>query len=116
MKQYIENTGKDTIYVAGRAIQPGEGREVDVPDVGTAEVAAEEPSAEAAADALLRELLAGNVDAVKQSLADLSLDALNRLTELETEAAKPRKGVLEALADARLAAADAKLGSDNLEA
>ena len=110
MKQYFENTTENTIYVGGRAIAPGEGREVDMPEVRQAEAVADEPDA----DALLRELLAGNVDAVKQSLADLSLDTLNRLTELETAADKPRKGVLTALEDARLAAADAKLTSDTL--
>lgn len=110
MKQYFENTGDNTIYVGGKAIAPGEGREVDMPEVRVPDAVADEPDA----DALLRELLAGTVDAVKDSLADLSLDTLNALTALEQAAAKPRKGVLTALEDARLAAADAKLTSDTL--
>lgn len=109
MKQYIENTTENTIYVHGKSIGPGEGREVDVPDVqeGVAFEAVDE-------DAPLRELLDGTVAAVTESLPDLSLDTLDRLTALEEAADKPRKGVLSALEEARLALADAKLTSDTL--
>lgn len=109
MKQYIENTTENTIYVHGMSIAPGEGREVDVPAVQEG-VAAEEVDE----DAPLRELLMGTVAAVTASLADLSLDTLNRLTALEEAADKPRKGVLSALEEARLALADAKLKSETL--
>lgn len=110
MKQYFENTTENTIYVGGRAIAPGEGREVDMPEVRVPD--AEE---EFNPDADLIDLLKGNVAAVKGSLEGLGLDTLNRLTELEGAAAKPRTGVLTALEDARLVIADAKLKNDNLD-
>lgn len=109
MKQYFENMGENTIYVGGKAIAPGEGREVDMPEVRL-------PDEEEAfnPDADLIDLLKGNVAAVKGSLAGFGLDTLNRLTELESAAAKPRVGVLTALEEARLAVADAKLKSDQI--
>lgn len=110
MKQYVENTTGHMIYVGGRSIAPGEGREVDVPEAPVADAPADEPDT----DAPLRELLAGNVEAVKGSLEGLSAETLDRLQALEQEAKKPRVGVLTALADARLAIADAKLTSDPL--
>ena len=109
MKKYVENTTDQTIYVSGKAIPPGEGREVDVPETRIVETE-DEPDH----DADLRDLLKGNVAVVKESLKDLSLDTLNRLTELEAEALKPRTGVLTALEDARLALANAKLTDDEI--
>lgn len=111
MKQYFENTTENTIYVGGMAIGPGEGREVDMPEVRLPDAVEESDP-----DADLLDLLKGNVAAVKASLEGLGVDTLNRLTELESAAAKPRTGVLTALEDARLAIADAKLGSDDLNA
>lgn len=110
MKQYIENTTANTLYVGGCAIAPGEGREVDMPEAGPVVAPSEEPDA----DALLHELLAGNVAAVAGALADLSVETLARLAELEAQAEKPRKGVLTALADERIKRADAALTSDPL--
>lgn len=110
MKQYVENNTPNTMYVAGVAIAPGEGREVDLPDV--AGPAPEEPVLDA--DAALHELLAGNVDAVKAGIAGLSGETLQQLLALEREG-KARKGVLEALGDAIIAAADAKLGGSDVD-
>lgn len=109
-KRYVQNDTTDIMYVGGRMIPPGEGREVDEPD--EAPPAEEEQAPDT--DAPLRELLAGNVDAVKASLADLESATLARLAELEADAAKPRKGVLEALADEQIKRADDKLTSDPL--
>lgn len=109
-KQYVENDTPNTIYVGGKAIAPGEGREVNVPDAPVANapvVAVADP------DADLHALLEGNVALVIASLPGLGPIALGRLTELETEG-KNRKGVLAALGDARIALADAALNSDDL--
>lgn len=110
MKKYVENNTPNTMYVAGVAIAPGEGREVDLPDV--AGPAPEEPLPDA--NAALRELLAGNVDAVKAGIAGLSGDTLQQLLALERDG-KARKGVVEALGDAIIAAADAKLGDSDVD-
>jgi hypothetical protein len=107
-KKYIENDTAHTMYVGGCAIAPGEGREVFVPDAPPAEAATEEP-AEPDTDGPLHELLAGNVAAVAAGLEGLSADSLMRLRELEAAGLKPRKGVLEALDAASIAAADAAL-------
>lgn len=107
-KKYIENDATHTIYVGGCAIAPGEGREVFMPDAPPAEAAAEGP-AEPDTDGPLHELLAGNVAAVTAALEGLSAAALMRLRELEAAGIKPRKGVLEALDAASIAAADAAL-------
>lgn len=110
MKQYVENNTPHTMYVAGIAIAPGEGREVDLPHAAGA--APEEPLPDADAD--LKALLAGNVDAVKAGIVGLSVETLQSLQKLEGEG-KNRKGVIEALGDAIIAAADAKLGGSDLE-
>lgn len=107
-KKYIENDTPHVMYVGGCAIAPGEGREVFVPDAPPAEAATDEP-AEPDTDGPLRELLAGNVAAVAAGLEGLSGAALMRLRELEAAGLKPRKGVLEALDAASMAAAAAAL-------
>jgi hypothetical protein len=114
MKQYVENNTPNTMYVAGVAIAPGEGREVELPGGGPA---TDQAGTDEVEDRLapLRELLAGNVAAVIASLVDLSEDTLKALQALENAAEKPRKGVLVALADKLIAIADNKLQSDDLD-
>jgi hypothetical protein len=109
-KQYVENTGSSPLWVAGVLIAPGEGREVPVPDEAPAPVEEDVPDL----DAALHELLAGNVTTVTAALPGLSADTLLRLQALEQDG-KARKGVLEALADALIALADAALKSEALE-
>lgn len=108
-KRYVTNDTPNMMYVEGRMIAPGEGREVDVPDEAPAlvEEAMEDP------DLVLQDLLAGTVAGVGAALQGLSQETLGRLEVLEA-AGKNRKGVMEALADAFIAAADAKLKSDDL--
>lgn len=110
-KQYVENTGSSPQWVGGAMIMPGEGREVFVPDEAQAPVDVPEVDP----DAALRELLAGNVAGVTGALGGLQMDTLKRLQALENAAAKPRKGVLEALSTAVIALADAALKTDPLE-
>lgn len=109
-KRYVTNDTPNTVYVEGRMIGPGEGREVDVPDEAPAVF--EEPVADP--DAALSDLLRGTVAGVTAVLPGLSGETLQRLQVLEQEAAKPRKGVLEALGDALIALADAKLQGEDL--
>ena len=114
MKKYIENDTSHTIYVGGRAIAPGEGREVEMPDDSAPQAPVEEAALDL--DAPLHELLAGNVAAVTAALEGLSADTLLRLQMLENESTKPRKGVLEALGNAVIALADSNLKGKDLGA
>lgn len=108
-KQYVENTGNSPLWVGGAMIMPGEGREVVLLD----EASAPPDEPEIDPDAALHELLAGTVAEVSASLEGLQLDTLNRLQALEADG-KNRKGVLEAVANAAIALADAALKSDDL--
>lgn len=110
MKKYIENDTDHIIYAGGCAIAPGEGREVNVPDVLPAQALPDAPDT----DAPLHELLAGKAASIVAALAEFNVDTLARLSELEGAAAKPRKAVLTALADERIKRADANLNSDPL--
>ena len=112
MKKYVENDTAHMLYVGGCAIAPGEGREVEVPE--GADAAPQAPEPEPDADGPLRELLAGSVAVVAAGLAEFGAETLARLEQLENAAAKPRKGVLVALADERIKRADAALKSDPL--
>ena len=110
MQKLITNTTNSPIYVMGKMIPPGEVGVVDEPG----DAAPAEPDREPTLAELVATLLEGSVAKVTEQLATLSLDALDMATAQETAADKPRKGVLTALEDARLAAADAKLTSDTL--
>jgi len=108
-KQYVENTTDSPLWVGGRLIPPGEGREVEIAEDAPPPV----EDAPVDPDAALHELLEGNVAAVIAGLEGLGMDTLKRLNDLETEG-KARKGVLEALADAQIKLADEALTSDPL--
>ena len=111
-KKYVSNEGNSPMWVGGVMIAPGEGREVEVADDAPPPV--DEPVEDL--DAPLRDLLHGTVAGVTAALDGLSLETLQRLQVLEGEGAKPRKGVMEALADAQMKLADDKLKSDDLGA
>lgn len=97
------NTGKNNMHIGGKVITPGETREVDetlIPDFG---VSAGNPSNE---DEIVRnplsDILAGSVKEVADALIALDMAQLDELDALETNAEKPRKGVLEAIDNRRL--------------
>lgn len=103
--KYIENTGRNVMFVGGKLIPPGEGREVDelllppeLLDSPVAVAAAADPSVAQ----LVAELLKGNVAAVKAELASLTGEALGLVEIIESGSETPRKGVLEALKAERL--------------
>ena len=108
-KKYVSNETNSPLWVGGVMIAPGEGREVEVADEAPALV--EETAVDP--DAALHELLGGNVAGVAAALNGLSAETLVRLQDLEAEG-KNRKGVLEALGDALIALADAKLTGEDL--
>lgn len=110
--KYIENTGHQVMFVAGKLIPPGEGREVDeahlppeLQDSPVAVAAAADPSvAERVA-----ELLKGNVKTVKAELPLLTGEALDLVATIEGGAEAPRKSVLEAVDAERIRRAADKL-------
>jgi hypothetical protein len=105
-KKYVQNNGDSPQWVGGLMIMPGEGREVDVADEAAPEP---EPEAEPDPDDALVDLLTGTVAQVAAAVVGLGAESLRRLRELEAAAVKPRKGVLEAIDVAAIAAADAAL-------
>lgn len=115
-KKYIENDTDHTIYVGGKMIPPGEGREIDealLPaEHRDAPVAvAEEPDqGDGMTEADLLELLEGNVDQVTAALGDMDAEALIRLAALEAERSHPRVTIERAIEAERLKRANEALG------
>lgn len=114
MKFLHTNTSGNYQYPMGRALPPGEAIELDsdqcpefAPDNGKKKPAAKKEPAPDAADIQLKEFLKGKADDIVKQLADATPEAvkiadLDRLEALEGAAAKPRKSVLEALAETKL--------------
>lgn len=125
-KRYFENDTPQTIFVHGAMIPPGQGREVDVPDLEEPEEGAalhtegpgenlvvgegEDPAA-ARALANLRELLAGSVKVISAGLAEHSNETLAGLLELEQASETPRKSLIAAITELQLQRAQAKTGA-----
>lgn len=102
------NMGKTPVHIDGKTIMPEESREVDethVPGYGVnAESKQKEPDSNP-----LAELLLGDVASVLSALSDLTAEQLLELESLETDAAKPRKGVLDGIDRRRLELAQIKV-------
>ena len=114
-KKYIENDTDHVMYVGGKMIPPGEGREIDEAQLPAEHSdvpvpATEEPESDGLTEADLLELLEGNVDQVTAALADLDAEALIRLAALEAERSHPRVTIERAIEAERLKRADAVLG------
>jgi hypothetical protein len=113
--KYIENTGRNVLFVGGKMIPPGEGREVDErllpPEL-------RDPAPEPAAPAepsiaqLLVELLKGSVKVVVAKLPELSGDALAMVEAIEAGDGTPRKTVLEAVRAEQLRRAESAMEAD----
>lgn len=116
--KHIENNTPNTIYVGGRMIAPGEGRDIDErdlpPEHRDAPVVVE--VAGPSLDDELAMLLKGPVKDVVATLGTLTHEALDRLAEIEGTYAHPRKTLLEAIGDEKIRRADEALQSDNLDA
>lgn len=116
--KHISNDGPNAIYVGGKMIAPGEGRDIDErdlpPELRDAPVVVAEPAPSLDDD--LQALRGESVHAIEAQLAGMTLEALERLGELEGEAKRPRKSLLEAISDERLRRANERLQSDDLDA
>lgn len=97
--KYIENPGRDTIYVGGKMIPPGEGRDVDVqflpPELKDPETTT--TTAEPSLADLLTELLGKSVKAITAELPTVTHEALDLLADLEGQAEAPRTSLLGAI-------------------
>lgn len=114
IKKYFENKSEIAIFLGGKLLQPGEGREFNADELpsehqqGPGIDAAVEKTPAERITARLSEELSGNVARAVAFLPGLSKAELEELLELELAGAK-RKGVLNAVESALLAQASAKL-------
>ena len=123
--KYIENTTRESIFVGGKLIAPGDGRDIDIsllpPEHHDAPVAELPPGAPDLA-ALVAELRAKPVKEIVAGLESLTQEGLELLTQAEKEAEKPRTSLLAALQAEALRRADVAMtaqlqaDADNLTA
>lgn len=110
--KYIENTGRNVMFVGGKLIPPGEGREVDElllpPELQDSPVVVA-ATADPSVAQRVAELLKGNVKTVVAELVALTGEALDLVETIEGGADAPRKGVLAAVKAERLRRASEKL-------
>ena len=115
--KHIHNPGPNTMFVGGKMIPPGEGRDIDEsllpPEHKDAPV--EEEAKTPSLDKLLAEELKKPVRELIDGLHGLTQEALDRMEALEREAAKPRKGLLEAIATEKVARADEAMRLEALD-
>lgn len=114
--KYIENTGKNVIFVGGKLIPPGDGREVDElllpPELKDAAPPAVESGAPSVAEQVA-ELLRGSVKAIKEQLAGLSGEALDLVDTIEGGAETPRVSLLAAVKAERIKRAADRMDGDD---
>lgn len=113
--KYIENTSDSPLFVGGRMIQPGEGRDIDLrflpPEHRDLATESAEP-AELTLDQLLEAVRLKGVKAITEELPGFKQEALERLYELESLADAPRKTLLSAIDVEKLRRANAVLEAD----
>lgn len=111
--RHVFNSGTEAIFVGGKMIPPGDGRDVDdlgLPPEDDRATLQEQPDPEPDPDANLIDVLKGNVKAVVATLADSSDETLAGLARLENASETPRKGVLGAIAELQLQRAQDQSG------
>lgn len=114
--KHITNDGPHTIYVGGKMIASGEGRDIDERDLPPELRDAPAPVVEEAGPSLddeLGELLKQPVRIIVGGLSRKTHEALDRLAELERGHEHPRKTLLEAIADEVIRRADEALQGDD---
>lgn len=116
--KHISNDTPNVMFVGGKMIPPGEGRDIDERDLPPEhrEPAPEpEPEAPSLDDELGVLLNEGTVKELTGLLPSLTIESLDRLAELERAREHPRKTLLEALADEALRRANEALAGDTLD-
>lgn len=112
--KHIENTTGAPIYVGGKMIQPGTGRDIDVallPPEFQEQTAAAAPAEPTLAD-LIEALRAKSVKVILAEVPSLTQEALGLLLEAERAQATPRTSLIAGLDAEILGRADAKLKAD----
>ena len=112
--KHIENTTGAPIYVGGKMIQPGTGRDIDVallPPEFQEQTAAAAPAEPTLAD-LIEALRAKSVKDILAEVPGLTQEALGLLLEAERAQAKPRTSLVAGIDAEMLGRADAKLKAD----
>lgn len=112
--KHIENTTGAPIYVGGKMIQPGTGRDIDVallPPEFQEQTAAAAPAEPTLAD-LIEALRAKSVKDILAEVPGLTQEALGLLHEAERAQAKPRTSLVAGIDAEMLERADAKLKAD----
>ena len=112
--KHIENTTGAPIYVGGKMIQPGTGRDIDVallPPEFQEQTAAAAPAEPTLAD-LIEALRAKSVKDILAEVPGLTQEALGLLLEAERAQAKPRTSLVAGIDAEILGRADAKLKAD----
>ena len=112
--KHIENKTNAPIYVGGKMIQPGTGRDIDVallPPEYQEQTAAAAPAEPTLAD-LIEALRAKSVKDILAEAPTLTQEALGLLLEAERVQAKPRTSLIAGLDAEMLARANAKLDAE----
>lgn len=114
--KHIHNPGQNIMFVGGKMIPPGEGRDIDERDLPS-----EHRDQTAAAvdllpslDEQLAELLHKPLKELIGGLGGMTQEALERLEALEGESKKSRKTLLEAIAAEKMARADEAMQNEQL--
>lgn len=111
--KHITNDGTEIIYVGGKMIPPGEGRDIDETMLPPEhrDAPAQDEAKKPSLDELLAEELKKSVKELVDGLGGMTQEALDRLEALEREG-KARKSLLEALAAEKIARADETMHND----
>lgn len=116
--KHISNDTPNVMFVGGKMIPPGEGRDIDERDLPPEhrEPAPEPEEADGpSVDEQLEAILHQSVKDITGLLDSMTNEALDRLAELERAREHPRKTLLEALADEALRRANDALAGDKLD-
>lgn len=98
---YTNNT-KNIQHVGNKTIMPGQTREVEESHIHAHFGKPAESAPQKETENILDTLLAGKVESVVAGLDALSSDDLDAVEKMEQDAKKPRRGVLNAIAELRL--------------
>jgi hypothetical protein len=112
MKKPYVNTSNKIQHIGNVTVMPGQTREIEAAHIAAhTGVGEAQPDVTTAVDPLVI-LLSENVKTIKNSLSELSADALDNVEKMESAADKPRSGVMKAIAEERLNRAVADSASD----
>lgn len=114
--KHIHNPGKNIMFVGGKMIPPGEGKDIDealLPPEHRDAPAEEAPRTPSLDEALAEELKKPVAELI-EGLGRLTQEALERMGTLEGEAKKPRKSLLEAIGAEKVKRADEALQKERL--